>query len=114
MALTIVTNGNTAQANDLNQVINILQQPSGGQEKGRYWLAGWANAANNIISFYVCSQSRNSTPVSASIDTADQAPTAGLGTPTAVHLTNGGFQVSDQATGATAGSFCGGNYTIQF
>lgn len=113
MGLTTVTNGNTAQANDLNQVINILQQPSGGQEKGQYYLNGWGNASGDYISYWLSSLTRVAVPISVSIDTSiDISPN--LNSPNTGHLSANGFQVNATLKAASVNEHCGGNYTIQF
>jgi hypothetical protein len=113
MSLVTVANDNTAQANDINQIINVLQQPSGGQETGKYRIEGWGSANLDAIAVHVFSLSRVSTPVSVSIDTADQSPT-GMSTPGASHQNSSGFHISCGATGATTDAFAGGNFTIQY
>jgi hypothetical protein len=114
MALTTVSNGNTANASDLNQVINVLQQPSGGQEKGTYWLGGNGYTTNAYIQQSISSLSRVSTPVSVSIDTAIQAPIGNLTNILAGTINSGGFHVYGQVSSASSNAYCGGNYTLQF
>jgi hypothetical protein len=103
-------NGNTIQAADLYQ----LCRPSGGSETGKYYLQGGGNAAGWVVSNYIPSLSRAATPVSVSIDTADQAPAANAGTPAAAQLTASGFQVSFACTAASNTARAGGNYTISY
>lgn len=109
MALPAVA-GNSIYASDLYQ----LCQPSGGQEKGKYWLEGNSYASGADITYYLSSQSRNATPVSVSIDTADRVPTTNLNAPAAANLTASGFHISASTTATSLNEFCGGNYTIQF
>lgn len=113
MALTLVSNGQLSDASQLNQIINVLMQPSGGTETGRYIIAGNIYTNGAFISYYVCSLSRNATPVSASIDTADVSPT-NLNAPGTSHLTNGGFQIFASNSSASTSSSAGGHYTINF
>jgi len=40
MTLSTVSNGAVISHNDLDQAINVLKQPPGGQEKGKYYLGG--------------------------------------------------------------------------
>lgn len=116
MALTIVVTGATINASDLNQTINVLQQPSGGQEKGKYFMAGPVYANGAVVAEYVGSLSRGATPLSVTIDEADQAHTGGLNaTPTTAQLTASGFQVfSLSTTGPNVNARAGGGYTIQY
>lgn len=110
MALPAVA-GNTILAADLYQ----LCQPSGGQEKGKYYLLNQAYTINANAGNYIPSQSRNATPVSVSIDEADEGHVAGGCNPAvAQHLTANGFLVFSSGTGTTTAWQVGGNYTIQF
>ena len=108
MALPAVA-GATILASDLY----ALCRPSGGAETGKYWQQGNAYTAAQTVC-WVPSLSRNATPVSVSIDTADQAPSGGSGTPATFNLTSGGFHTSAQTTGATTNAYAGGNYTINY
>lgn len=103
-------NGNTIFAADLYG----LCQPASGTETGKYFLQGGGNGSGWVVSNYLPSRSRGATPVSVSIDTADQAPAANAGTPSASNLTASGFQVSFSCTGATNTARAGGNYTINY
>lgn len=105
-------NGNTIQASDLYQ----LCRPSGGQETGHYWLAGPVYTSGAVISLYMPSQSRGATPVSASIDTTQQAPTGGMtAAPSTFNLTSDGFQISTTSTtGPNTNARAAGGYTIQY
>lgn len=114
MALSTVITGGQINAGDINQLVNVLQQPSSGQEKGKYWLQGGAYATGANVSQYIPSISRGAAPVSVTIDTADQIPTAAAGTPTTDNLTANGFHVLFVSTGPNIASRCGGNYTIQY
>lgn len=114
MALNTVTTGNTVLASDVNQLVNVLQQASGNTEVGKYYLQGGGNANGWVVSNYMDSLSRVSTPVSVSIDTADQAPAASANTPTAIQLTFGGFQVQFSVSTVTNTARAAGNSTIQF
>ena len=113
MSLSTVSNGAVISHNDIDQIINVLQQPSGGQEKRKYHLAGNSYANLGWVSLYVRSLSSNSTPVSVSIDTADTAPT-NIGTPAALQQTASGFQVHGQTSAAQVSCNAGGNYTLQY
>lgn len=103
-------NGSTIYASDLYQ----LCQPSGNQEHGKYFLSGWSNANGDLIQAYIPSESRASTPVSVTIDTADQAAT-NVNAPGTGHLTSSGFQVYTTSTSAQTNNLqVGGNYTINY
>lgn len=109
----LVTTGSTILAQDLNQAIATLQQPAGGSETGKYVLQGNSYAIGAWVGNYIGSLSRNSTPVSAAIDTADD-PVANLNAPATANLTNGGFEVQATSTAIVTNAHCGGNYTIQY
>lgn len=102
--------GNTIQASDLYQ----LARPSGGQETGKWHLATTIVANNDVVALYMPSQSRGQTPVSVSIDTADQAPVGGLGTMQTTDLTSSGFLIFCINGTASGNANAGGNYTISF
>ena len=113
MALYPVTTGNTVLAADLNQLIGVLQRSSGTTETGKYYNAGWSSAVNDKVVCYIPSLSRNSVPVSVTIDTVDTPPT-GVNSPTTSHLTANGFAVEASATGSGVNIGVGGNYTILY
>ncbi|GCE14206.1 hypothetical protein [Tengunoibacter tsumagoiensis] len=115
MALNTVTTGNTVLAADINQLVNVLQRPSGSTETGKYFLIGSSYASGANASNYIPSLSRTSTPVSITIDEADMGHVAGgCNTAVAGHLTANGFQVNTSGTGASLSWSVGGNYTIQY
>jgi hypothetical protein len=115
MALYTVSTGITIAAADINQLVNVLQEPSGGLEKGRYRLAGGVYATNAVLSHWVNTLSRNSVPVSLTIDTADatpntlNAPAAPLGNSNA-----GGFLIYATATAAGTNAFAAGNWQANY
>lgn len=116
MSLTTVVSGNVIQAGDINQLVNVLKQPSGGTETGKYFMAGPVYANGAVVAEYVGSLSRGSVPVSVAVDTADQAPTGGMsGSVSTAQLSASGFQVfSLTTTGPNVNARCGGNYTISY
>jgi hypothetical protein len=116
MALSTVITGGQINAGDVNQLVNVLQQPGGGQEKGKYFLAGAIYGNGALVTLYMPSLSRNSAPVSVTIDEADQLHTAGINAaPITGQLTAGGFQIYTlSTTGPTQNARAGGNYTIQY
>lgn len=114
MSLSTVSNGAVINHSDVAQIVNVLQQPSGGQEARKYILEGNCYVANGYISNYVTSLSRGSTPVSVSIDQADITKSSFMNAPQTAHLTSGGFQCYAQFTSANADGVVAGNYTIQF
>lgn len=113
MSLNTVANGNTLFANDINQLVNVLQQPSGGQEKGSYFLHGWGGASGDTLAGWFPSLSRGTTPVSVSIDTSIQVA-SNVNAPATANLNATGFQVFTGTTGATTNAQVGGNSTIQY
>jgi len=113
MSLTAVASGAVINHGDVNQLINVLQQPSGGQEAGHYKLEFSAYTANAVISCNILTLSRGSTPVSLSVDTADDAA-VNIGAPSTTHLTSGGARIKATATAAGNIAHEGGNYTMQY
>lgn len=113
MALNTVTTGNTVLASDVNQLVNVLQRASGQTEAGKYFIDEACYANTSIISQYMTSLSRVSTPVSVSIDTSDVSP-SNCGSPSTAHLTANGFQVDTASNTINVNCGCGGNATIQF
>jgi hypothetical protein len=99
----------------VNQIVNILQQGSGGQEIGKYFLAGPVYTTNAVVAQWIQTISRGSTPVSVSFDTSTVSPTAGMGTLSTGNLSSSGFQIfSINSTGPSPNARAGGNFTIQF
>lgn len=113
MSLVTVTNGNTADASDINQLVNVLQQPSGGQDKGVYYVNGWASTNNQSIAAWVAARSRTSSPISVTIDTAIAGPNA-VAAPNTNALDGNGFHVFAKSSGANSDCYVAGNYTIQY
>lgn len=110
-------NGAPILASDYNNLINPLKPPSGATEKGKYALAGSSYIANGNLNTLVVANGRQSTYVSISVDTADQAASGlSAATPTASAAAGlaYGFQVYDFTTGITTSASCAGNWTIQF
>lgn len=111
--LYLITQGSTLLAQDVNQALAILQQPAGGQEAGKYQVAGPSYAVGAFIGVYIGSLSRVSAPVSVSIDTADVAP-ASINAPSTVNLTSSGFGVIANSTAIAPSGNAAGNYTISY
>ena len=106
--------GQISSPNDLNQLVDILQRKASQQEAGKYALGGnWAGTGSGFFSTYVPSLSRNATPASVSIDTADQAPTGGAVAPGTDRLSSSGFHVFTSTTNSNNASLAG-NYTINY
>lgn len=114
MSLYTVDFDQVSQPEDLNQIVDVLQQPPGGQETGGYFIGGACYAANGYISTWISTLSRFSTPVSVAINTNVQNPTGNIGSPTAARLNANGFQVYAQFSAASLNGYCGGGYTVQF
>jgi|SRR5579875_711923 len=114
MALYQVQTGYYINASDINQLVQILQRPSGSQETGKYFLTDHATASSQSFGAYVGSLSRGSTPGgSVALDTADQAPLS-CAQPAADYLSASGFRVSSSSTSAANTVAVGGNYTINY
>ena len=98
----------------LNNIENVFVQPSGGTELGKYWLEGNAYVVGAYVTCFIPSLSRGATPVSVSIDTADQS-VVGMNAPGTYNLTSSGFHISANANGgAQTNMYCGGNTTIHY
>lgn len=114
MSLTAPRSGDTVFPATVNTIVNILQQPSGGQDTGHYWISGNNYSSTLTQSAYIVSRSRNVTPVSLSIDTTDGAP-SDLGSPATGQLTQGGAQIYAVANAIAATNVSvGGVYTWQY
>lgn len=100
----------------LNALENVLEQPSGGSETGKYFIAGNIGVANGIVSQYMPSLSRTSVPVSVVIDEVDVPHTGGMNaTPVTAQLSANGFQVySLSTTVSSTNARAGGNYTLNY
>lgn len=101
-------------ANFLNAVEAILQQNSGGQESGRYFVGGFSTAASQTISNYIVTLSRTTVPVSVNFDETDTTHSASLSTPTTGHLTSGGFQMYAISNASNGNSIWGGNWNVLY
>lgn len=112
-ALYTVGLNQTAQPQDLNQVVNVLQKPSGATEVGKYYWTFWAAANGDTSGVYMQTQSRNATPVSVAIDHADSFP-SGVNAPTWSNLTAFGFEVYASVNAAGVNYGIGGNWTVQY
>lgn len=113
MALTLIVNGNQSNASDVNQIINILQQPAGGQEKGKYFLEFGAYASTAWMSAYINTKSQGTAPASVSVDSAVQAPVS-CNAPATDFLDSFGFKVKSNSTAVTTDARVGGNFTVQY
>lgn len=107
-----VATGNTIVVQDVNQIVNVLQQPSGGTETGRYFLLVTATAAGQYSIAYIRTTSQISVPVSVTIDQAVVAAT-NCSAPAADALTSFGFRIY---TTSTASGFyqVAGNTTVHY
>jgi hypothetical protein len=114
MPLTPYSAGDTFNSNTINQFVNILLEPSGGQETGHYEIEGPVyTASGSFLSGPIVTLSRVSVPVSASVDSSDDSG-AKLNAPTTGHLTAGAMQIyaATNSTGTTG--HVGGVYTCQY
>jgi hypothetical protein len=111
--LTNVASGRTMQIIDLNQIINVLQQPSGGQELGSFYLEMAAWTDNALCSMYVFSRSRNATPISVSLTVASRTGIR-VTSPATNFLTHSGFQLFANSAGAQGNATANGTYTINY
>lgn len=114
MSLHTVSTGGTINAVDVNQMVNVLQQPSGGSESGKWFIESGGYQNGWTCAIYMPTLSRGSVPVSVSIDTADQSPTQSAGSPSTQNLTASGFQIIYSVSTLTNTSRCGGNWTVNY
>ena len=115
MSLTAPSAGDTLYPSMVNTILNILQQPAGGQDTGNYFISGNSYSSSGLFqSAYIVSRSRGSTPVSISLGTVTSGPSK-LNSPATGALTQGGAQIyaSGNAVSAT-NVFVGGPYTFQY
>ena len=99
----------------LNAIEAMFAPKSSTTFVGKYFLQGGAWDNGSQLSTYTQLNTQNgSTPVSVSIDTADQAPAASAGTPSAGLLSANGFQVISTCTAASNTARAGGNFTVQY
>lgn len=113
MALTTINNGAVSNITDVNQYINMLQQPSGGSETGRYFLSGACYTTGATLAKHHKSISQFSTALSVSIDTSVQAA-SGLNAPTTNFVDAKGFKVTATSTGTNTNAKVGGVYTLSY
>lgn len=114
-SLYMVSAGQTAEPLDINQVVEVLQEPAGATESGGYFCAGVISATGQVLSIYLQTLSRVSTPVSCTPTLTSSGPGVGTATPTVGHLGSNGFQLFKTDTTAPQGNgYYGGQYTVQF
>jgi hypothetical protein len=113
MALYTVSSGQTINAADINQLVNVLQCPSGSQEAGQYFIVDWANSSNEFFGQWISTRSRGSTPVSVSVDTS-LGLSGNANPPSTNHLGSSGFQLYTSSTSASNNIGFGGNWTVQY
>ena len=106
--------GNTVLATDITQLTDMLQRQSTQTETGKYYLESGLYATNAFTSTYIRTSSQGSTPISVTIDEADQAHTGSINAPTTAQLTSFGFQIKANASGASTDGRVGGNYTVHY
>jgi hypothetical protein len=114
MSLSTVTTGQVIAATHVNQLVNVLQVPSGGTESGGYFLtfAAYVNAA--VGGTWINSESRGSVPVSVAVNTSMNSP-SNCGSPSTDHVTLNGFHVYAFANnGVQPSCNVGGVYTLQY
>lgn len=99
----------------LNAVEAMFAPKSSTTFVGKYWLQFGGNANGWDMSYYQTLATQNgSTPVSVSIDTADQAPAASAGTPATSTLTAHGFLIMSVISAVSNTARCAGNWTVQY
>lgn len=96
-----------------NNLENVLAQPSGGTETGKYYLEFGIGAINYYMSSYINTKSQTSTPVSVMIDTSTIGAT-GCNAPATALLDAYGFEVKASATGNVSDARVGGLWTVTY
>jgi hypothetical protein len=105
--------GQVSSPNDLNQLVDILSRKVGQQEAGKYGIDQPSYATGAEVTCYYQSQSRNTVPVSVSVDSADAGPNT-CNAPSTANLTAGGCLVKTTSTAIALKVFVLGNITIQY
>ncbi len=113
MSLTTVSTGNTILANDVNQLVYVLQRGSGQSESGQYYLGFNPGGSGALGSLYLPTLSRGSIPVSVTIDTSLQAP-SNCNSPGASNLSSSGFQITTTGTTGANNAHCAGQWTVNY
>lgn len=115
MALYQVLLNQNIEPQDINQSVNILQQPSGGTESGTFEVAGGTGAAGWTLSCYIASRSRGSTPLSVTINTPYTDGPNAVNTPMSVsHLDANGVQIWTTSNAANVNCHVGSTFTWQY
>lgn len=97
----------------MNNVENVLEQPSGGSEIGKYHVAFGGYAVNAIGSEWMNTISRTAVPVSITTDEADFAHT-NCNAISSNTLSQSGVQLYTGATTTNTSCNVGGNLTFNF
>lgn len=113
MSLYTVSSGNTINAADVNQLVNVLQAGSGATETGQYYLGFDAYDVNALGSMYLQTRSHGATPVSVTVDTSIQSPSNCV-SPTTNGLSQYGFQLYSSSTNAAHNCHLAGAWTVQY
>jgi hypothetical protein len=115
MSLYTVSSGQVINANDINQLVNALQVPSGGSEVWQYFLAGLSNAQTDVISNWITTRNHGTAPSSVTLDHSILSP-IGYSSYAAGNLQGSGFQAFGYADSSAPNHNChvGGNYTAAF
>lgn len=114
MTLQSYNAGDTFNTNTINQLVNVLLEPSGGQETGHYEIEGPVYTTTaSFLSGPIVTLSRTSVPVSASVDQSDDSATK-LNAPTTGHLTSGAMQIYAQANSTGTTGHVGGIFVVQY
>lgn len=111
MALYTVSSGSVINAQDVNQLVNRLQQGSGGTETQTVFveMAPWDAGAT--VGQWMQTQSQGSTPVSVAYSGTSLA---GVGSLSTQQLGTSGFFVSGAATGASNTARFSTTWTVQY
>ena len=112
MSLYTVSTGTTINATDVNQLVNVLQQPSGGSESqtiGLVELGAYQTNAN--VSQWIGSRSLGSVPVSASLSGTSSTSMNAIGT---ANLNSSGVNIGSGASGGSNTARFGTTVTFQY
>lgn len=113
MSLYTVSSGSTINAQDVNQLVNVLQVGSGGTETGQYYLGFSGYDSSALGSMYLETRSHGATPVSVTVDTSIQSPSNCV-SPTTNGLSQYGFQLFSSSSVAAHNCHEAGAWTVQY
>ena len=115
MTLNLAVASGIIFADNINQLVRVLQPTSGSSEVGNYYISFNSYTSSTLyLSDDVVMLARGVTPVSISVDTSLASPT-NIGSPQIGHLVAGSVQIYGKCTSQQASNIhVGGVYTVFF